>query len=685
MFIDQIRRGSDSKSRGRQHSNTSRSAQPVSSGEQQKRRNSGSLASRLLNGRVVRNTASSAGRFKKTQKIQPPRDVAQKTDSSKVSFSSQQGRRKRGRSGSLRGGNQNRRGSNRFMAVPNTQRKQEYSAVPKETLRIIPLGGQEEVGRNMTVFEYGEDIVIVDMGMQFAEEDMHGIDYIVPNVSYLRGKEKNIRGVIFTHGHLDHIGAAPILLEQLGYPPIVGRDLTLAMIRHKVEDYHPGSSSRLKEIHVKTFHDTIRLGVFQCGFFDVEHSIMDAIGIVLATPRGTVLHLGDWTIGHDQVDGKKISYEHLSRLPQPTILMLESLGAINRKEPKSEKQVQENLENLISGAPGRVIIGTFSSQIKRVGYLLQYAEKIGKKVALDGYSMKMNIEIAKGLGYLKVREETMIPVSDIHKYPDNRVVVVCTGAQGETNAALSKIVTDTHRFITLQRNDTIVFSSSVIPGNERSIQRLKDSLYRKCDNVIHSDIMDIHLSGHSTATDIQQILKEIKPTYYLPVYANHYFLKEAKNRAEEIGFPKENIFVLDNGHMIEFSKESPRILKEKADASYVFIDGLGIGDIGHVVLHDRKILAEDGMFVITVLVNSKKKQIVGNIQITSRGFIFVKENFELVNEAKRKVSGIIEGAMLENEKVDWKGVEGKVRDVVGKFLFQKTERMPMILPVIMEA
>lgn len=572
----------------------------------------------------------------------------------------------------------------RVIQVSNPKIVQKYPSAPEATLRIIPLGGQEEVGRNMTVFEYGNDIVIVDMGMQFPEEDMPGIDYIVPNVSYLKGKEKNIRGVIFTHGHLDHIGAAPILLDQLGYPPIVGRDLTLAMIKKKMEDFRPGSASRLKAIRIQSFRETIRLGQFQAGFFDVEHSIMDAIGIILATPTGTVLHLGDWTIGHDPIDKKAITYEHLSRLPKPTILMLESLGAIHKGPPKSEKQVQKNLEDLIANAPGRVIIGTFSSQIKRIGYLLSYAERIGKKVALDGYSMKMNIEIAKELGYLKVKPESIIPVQDIHKYPDNRVAIICTGAQGETNAVLNRIVTDNHRFIRLQKNDTIVFSSSVIPGNERSIQRLKDNLYRKCDNVIHSDVMDIHMSGHSTAADIQEIIRQIKPTYFLPVYANHFFLKESEKRALEIGFPQKNIYVLDNGGVIEFDKQGVRVLPEKVDTSYVFIDGLGIGDIGHVVLRDRQMLAEDGMYVINVIIDAKTKEIVGNVQITSRGFIYVKDNFELVNETKRRVQQIVRDSTSKSTSIDWKFVENNIRDNVGEFLFQKTQRRPMVLPVVIE-
>lgn len=537
----------------------------------------------------------------------------------------------------------------------------------------------------MTVFEYEGDIVIVDMGMQFPEEDMPGIDYIVPNISYLKGKEKQVRGVIFTHGHLDHIGAAPILLEKLGYPPVIGRDLTIAMIKKKVEDHNPGASNKLKTIHVKSFRDTVRLGKFQAGFFDVEHSIMDAIGVVLATAAGTVIHLGDWTIGHDPIEKNNISYEHLSRLPRPTILMLESLGAIHKGEPKSEKTIQKNLEDLIAGAPGRVIIGTFSSQIKRVSYLLSYAESIGKKVALDGYSMRTNIEVARELGYLKVQKETLIPINDIHKHPDNKVVVICTGAQGETNAVFNRIVTGNHRFITLKRDDTIVFSSSVVPGNERSVQRLKDNLYRKCDNVIHSDIMDIHMSGHSTAEDMREMVRQIKPSYFIPVYANHFFLKEAKKRAEETGYPGEDVFVLDNGQVIDFKKgERPRILRERADASYVFIDGLGIGDIGHVVLRDRQMLSEDGMFAITVIIDSKTKEIVGNMQVTSRGFILVKENFDLVNETKRKVAEIIKKNTSRDTKIDWKVVEAAIRDHVGEFLFRKTQRRPMVLPVVIE-
>lgn len=569
-----------------------------------------------------------------------------------------------------------------FPSSPGKQKKNSQS----KTLSIIPLGGNEEVGRNMNIFEYGQDIIIIDMGLQFPEEDMPGIDYIVPNISYLKGKEKRIRGVIFTHGHMDHIGAAPILLKKLGYPPIVGRDLTLALIKRKLEDHEKNSSSKLKTIRIKDTKEKVRLGKFNVGFFDVEHSIMDSMGIILETPEGTIIHPGDWTMDKNPADRKPITYDGLSKLPSPKILMLESLGATDtrKKEQVSEKEMYKNLEKIISESPGRVIMGTFSSQIRRIGHVIEFAEKIGKKVALDGYSLKMNIEIAKELGYIKTHKKTLIPISGIHEYADNKIVIICTGAQGEGNAVLSRIVTENHRYVKIQKRDTIIFSSSVVPGNERTIQRLKDDLYRKSDNVIHSGIMDVHASGHCNAYDIQEILKQIQPDLFLPVYANHYFLKEAAKLAREIDFPQKNIHVLDNGNVLEFKNKKAKVLKKKVDTSYVMVDGLGIGDVGQVVLRDRQLLSADGMFVVTVLLNGKTKEVVGNIQVTSRGFIYVKENFDLVNETKRRVQQALKETTSKNSKLEKKFIEDHVRNVVGKFLFQKTERRPMVLPVIIE-
>ncbi|MDD5738774.1 MAG: ribonuclease J [Candidatus Pacebacteria bacterium] len=553
------------------------------------------------------------------------------------------------------------------------------------TLKIIPLGGMEEVGRNMTVFEYEKDIVILDMGIQFPEEDMPGIDYIIPSISYLKGKEKNIRAVIFSHGHLDHIGAAPLLLPKLGYPPVVGRDLTIAMIKKRMEDFNKGSAKKLDVIKVNSVNDRFDFGKFRIGFFNVEHSIVDAVGVIIGTPQGTVIHPGDWTMEKDPINGQPLTYRHLANLPKPKILMLESLGAThNSPIMVSEKEMYANLERLIAQAQGKVIIGTFASQINRVGHLLEYAKQIGKKVALDGYSMKINVEIAKELGYIKVGNETIIPVSNIGKYPDNQVIVICTGAQGEGNAVLSRIVSGDHKFIKVKKNDTIIFSSSVIPGNERTIQRLKDNLYRKCDNVVHSDIMDVHASGHCNADSIKEMIKQVQPDFFLPVYANHYILKEAAKLAINIGFPEKNIFVLDNGSIIEFRNKQARLSNKKAETGYVFVDGLGIGDVGEVVLRDRQNLSQDGMFVIIVAIDRTTGKVKGSPDIISRGFIYLRESQELLRETRKRVIGIVEKPLKDNTKPSPTYIKDEIRNKIGEFLFLKTERRPMVLPVVLE-
>lgn len=554
---------------------------------------------------------------------------------------------------------------------------------PKDSLRIIPIGGNEEVGRNCTIFEYGNDIIILDMGVQFPEEDMPGVDYIIPNLSYLRGKENRVRGVVFSHGHLDHIGASAILLERLGYPQIVGRPLTLAMIKHRVDDFQKGAAKRLKTIVIKNVNDRITLGGFKIGFFPVDHSIMDAVGVIIHTPHGTVVHPGDWTYEKDPVGRKAIEYRHLANLPKPTILMLESLGSMSSKERVPERVMYANLEKLITEAPGRLIIGTFSSQLERIKYVLEFAEKLGKKVALDGFSMKNNVEIAKVLGYIAVKKDTIIPVEKIHDFPDRRVVVLCTGAQGESNAVLSRIMNGDHRSIKIQKTDTIVFSSSVIPGNERTIQRLKDSLYRLTDNVIHSDIMDVHSSGHSTAEDMRQVIRQIKPTYFLPVYANHYFLKEAQKLAVRDGMPKDNTFILDNGNVLEFVNGKPKLLPGKVKTDYVFVDGLGVGDVSNVVLRDRQTMANEGMVVVIVNVDRHTGRLVNQPNIITHGFVYAKTNTRLIEETKKKVQALLKDSDKRTGPNEGYLVN-RIRDGLGTFLFQKTERRPMIIPVVLD-
>ncbi len=554
----------------------------------------------------------------------------------------------------------------------------------KSKLRIIPLGGCEEVGRNMTLFEYNNDIIILDMGLQFPEEDMLGIDYIIPNVEYLKGKEKNIKGVIFSHGHLDHIGAAPILLKKLNNPPVIGRNLTLAMIKHRVEDYEPNSSKKLKTILIKGINDKLSLGSFKVSFFQIEHSIMDAVGVIITTPCGTVIHPGDWTMEKGKNGKPVVDYSHLAKLTRPTILMLESLGVVSTKESPTGDELKQTLYDLINKAPSRIIIGTFSSQIERVGWIISIAESLGKKVALDGYSMKTNIEIARELGYIKCKKDTIIKAEQIHNYPENKIVIVCPGAQGEENSALTRITEGNHKYIKIKKNDTIVFSSSIIPGNERSIQRLKDNLYRQCDNVIHGSLMDIHISGHGTKDDIANMLKLIRPDYYIPVYANHYMLKEAQKLAVSIGFNPKRVFVPDNGSVIEFTKQGAHLSKEKVPANYVFVDGMGVTDSNNnVVLRDRKMMSEEGMVVIIATIDSKTGDLIGSPDIISRGFIYMKENQDLIQKLRQKIKLIIKSRpMPQPGMTEDDYLKNKFRTELSKFLFQQTKRRPLFLPVI---
>ena len=550
-------------------------------------------------------------------------------------------------------------------------------------LRIIPIGGCEEVGRNMTVFEYGRDIIILDMGVQFPEEDMPGIDYVIPNTKYLVGKEDRIRGVIFSHGHLDHIGAAPILLEKLGNPPIIGMPLTLAMVKHRQEDYKKGTANKLKMITVKSLEDVIRLGAFTVKFFQVEHSIMDSMGTILETPVGTVLHAGDWTMEREADGSTHIHYDQLQNVKKPSVLMLESLGAIREGRHATHEELYGNLYDIMQNSPGRVILATFSSMVERVKWVLEAAGRLNKKVALEGYSMKMNIEIASQLGYIKVGKDVLIETREIDKYPDNKVVLVCTGAQGEENAALNRISSGDHKFVKFRKTDTVIFSSSVIPGNERTVQRLKDNIYRQADFVIHGDLMDVHVSGHGTRRDIVDMLAQVKPSYYIPVYANHFFLKEARNLAVKNGYPLDKIIVPDNGTVIELSKEGVKIQPKKVPTEYVFVDGLGISDSQHVVLRDRQVLAEDGMIVVITTIDSKTGKLIQNPDIISRGFVFLKDNKELIEDIRHKVKKMV----VESNPLQWADtnqIRNDVRDKIGQFIFTRTEKRPMVLPVVIQ-
>lgn len=554
-----------------------------------------------------------------------------------------------------------------------------------QKLRIIPLGGQEEVGRNMTVFEYGQDIVILDMGLQFPEEDMPGIDYIIPDTRYLIGKERNIKAIFLSHGHLDHIGAVPHLLPKLGWPPVYASKLTLSLVRKRLEEAK--LAQYLKAYEIKSITETVTLGSIRVSFFDVAHSIMDALGVVIQTPVINVIHPGDWRYDINPDTGVYNDFSQLAKWntrTTPSVLMMESLGSTKEGSQLSEIEVMRNIKNIVEKAPGRIIIATFSSMLERVGQIISIADMVGKKVALDGFSMKSNIEIAKKIGYLKFKPQTLIDIKRIHDYPANKVIIVCTGAQGEDRAVLMRIASGDHRHVKIEKSDTIVFSSSVIPGNERSIQRLKDSLYRQGADVIHKEIMDVHGGGHALIEDIKLLIRQVKPKYLIPVYANHYLLREGGKVAMSIGFPPQNILYLDNGSVAEATPLGLKLAPQSVPIEYVFVDGLGVGDISQVVLRDRQILAGDGMVVVVVTVNAKTGDLIGSPDIISRGFVYMKDNKKMIDETRNKIKQILKGHNSVKSAGNEAYLKDKLRNDIGQFLFTKIQRRPMILPVVIE-
>jgi ribonuclease J len=563
--------------------------------------------------------------------------------------------------------------------------RREASGYTKSNLRVIPLGGLEEVGRNMTIFEYGTDIIIVDMGLQFPDEDMPGIDYIIPDITYLKGKEKNIRGVLITHGHYDHIGAIPHLMEALGNPPIYMTELTRGIVMKRQEDY---KDKQPLNIHTVKKIDRVRLGSFNVEFFHVNHTIPDAVGLAINTPVGTIIHTGDFKFDHSPISDAPADVAKIARLGDENILALMS-DSTDSKTPGyslSESKIAETLDDIFKQTTdGRLIFATFSSLISRIQSVVAAAEKHGRKVAVDGYSMKTNVEIARTLGYLQTKKGTFIPINKVNEYPDNKVAILCTGSQGESNAVLMRIVNGEHRFVKVHKNDTFVLSSSVIPGNERTVQSIMDTIYRKDAKVINYHMMDVHAGGHARQEDLKMMINLVRPKYLIPVHGNYYMLKLHGELGTAVGMDEKNILIGENGKVIEFDyRGNGKVTTEKVPTNHVMVDGLGVGDIGQVVLRDRQVLAKDGMFVIITIIDGKTKKIIGKPQVTSRGFIFVKENFDLVNATKKKVEEVIAAKTTPAEPANWDYVKNNIREVVGQFLYTKTQRRPMVLPVVIE-
>ncbi len=562
--------------------------------------------------------------------------------------------------------------------------KSSPTSEPVPSLRVIPLGGLEEIGRNMTIFEYGEDIIIVDCGLMFPEEEMIGIDYIIPNIEYLQDKTNKIRGVIITHGHLDHIGAIPHILPKIGNPPVYATELTAQIIKRRQEDY-----KELAPLNLNTVRkiDKITLGNFQIEFFHVNHSIPDAVGLAIRTPVGLLIHTGDFKFDHSPVGDIPANISKIARLGSEEVLALLSDSTDSQKEGYSisESKIKENLNQIFLTARGRIIAATFSNLVSRIQEIVELADQHGRKLAVDGYSMKNIVEITRKLGYLNARSSTFIDIKEVNHYPDQQVVVLCTGAQGEGNAILMRIVNNEHRHVQIHKGDTVIFSSSVIPGNERSVQGIKDTLYKKGAEVIHSQMMDIHSGGHARSEDLKMMMSLLRPKYLIPIHGTFYMLKIHGRLAQSVGIGPERVMIGENGRVIEFNPRGEgRLTLEKITSSYVMVDGLGVGDVGSVVLRDRQLLAQDGMVTVVVVIDKKNLNIVGEPQINSRGFIYVKKNSQLLKDLKDKIQKIIDQATDQEARPNWNYLKNSLRDKLGQFLFKKTQRRPMIIPVIIE-
>lgn len=548
-------------------------------------------------------------------------------------------------------------------------------------LKVYALGGLEEIGRNCTVFECGDDIVIVDGGLMFPEENMPGIDFIIPNAACLKGKERNIRGVIVSHGHLDHVGGLPFILPRLGFPVIYTAPLTAGIIRNRQEEF--GNANQLK-IQMITGKSRIQLGrnfVFEP--FHVNHNISDAFGTALYTPYGVILGTGDFKFDFTPADGDPADLIHIAGFGAKNVLMLlsDSTNATSPGHQISEKLVGEELKRAIERAKGRVIIGTFSSMLTRMQQIFEIAEPLGRKVLLQGRSLLNNVELAHRLGYMKYKQGTIVEEDEFKRLPENKAIVVCTGAQGESNASLMKIANREHRFLSIQAGDTVIFSSSVIPGNERTVQSLKDTLVRQGAKIVDNAMVDVHAGGHAKQEDLKLMLRLTKPRYFMPIHGNRFMLEAHADLAEAVGTPRANIFVADNGQIVEFDKAGGRLTADYVPTEYVFVDGLGVGDVSEVVLRDRRELAEDGMMIVVCTVEKKTGSLLAS-DIISRGFIYQKDKGGLMD----RTNDFVKKALKDNDPNspafdDY--LKNKIRNEVGNFIFKETERRPMILPVML--
>ncbi len=553
------------------------------------------------------------------------------------------------------------------------------SSSDNRKLRIIPLGGLEKIGMNITAFEYGDSIFVVDCGLAFPEDDMLGVDLVIPDVSYLQDHIENVKGFVITHGHEDHIGALPYILREVNVP-IYATKLTMGIIERKLEEHDMLHCTKRKVIK---YGQSINLGDFRVEFIKTNHSIQDAAALAIYSPAGTVVHTGDFKVDYTPVFGDAIDLQRFAEIGKKGVLALMS-DSTNAERPgftPSERSLGATFDRLFAEhQDSRIIIATFASNVDRVQQIINSACKFGRKVVVEGRSMVSIIEVAQELGYLDIPENTLIDVDDLKNYPPEKTAIITTGSQGESMAALSRMAANVHRKINIEPGDTVIFSSNPIPGNEKSVSKVVNELQEEGANVI---VQEAHVSGHACQEELKLIYSLVKPKYAIPVHGEFRHRKANAELAESLGIPKQNIFMLHSGDVLEMDEESAEVV-DHVHTGEILVDGLGVGDVGNIVLRDRQHLAEDGIMIVVLTLERGSNQLLAGPDIVSRGFVYVRESEGLMEEAKQVVTEAVEDCLENQRNADWSKIKMVIRDTMGDFLWKRTKRKPMILPIIMD-
>ncbi|HYE84232.1 MAG TPA: ribonuclease J [Clostridia bacterium] len=550
----------------------------------------------------------------------------------------------------------------------------------KAKLKLIPLGGLHEIGKNMTAIEYKDTIVVIDCGLAFPDEEMLGIDLVIPDVTYLVKNKEKVKAILLTHGHEDHIGALPYILPQINVP-VYGTKLTLGLVENKLREFGLLQTVELKIIKPK---DTVKIGEIEAEFIKTSHSIADSVALAIHTPVGIVVHSGDFKIDYQPIDGELMDLHRFAELGKQGVLVLMA-DSTNVERPgytMSESTVGTTFIELFRNASGRVILATFASNIHRIQQAINAAVMFNRKVAVVGRSMVNVIGVASDLGYITMPEGVMIDVEHIEKYPNERIMILTTGSQGEPLSALARMSTSEHRKVSIIPGDRVVISATPIPGNEKLVSRVINQLFKKGADVIYESLADIHVSGHAYQEELKLLQALVKPKFFVPVHGEYRHLKQHAQLAEKMGVDKENIFVADIGNVLEFNRDSGRVAGTVV-AGKVLVDGLGVGDVGNIVLRDRKHLSQDGLIVVVVTISKENGQVVAGPDIISRGFVYVRESEDLMEDAKNVIKDAL--AKCEEKQItEWGTIKSQVKDSLREFIYEKTKRNPMILPIIME-